>query len=304
MCAPFVAAVVTFPGIGAGPGAQLGLFAPVGALTWLLIAEASRRAALRAQEYLRAYYQHLTQPPSISAPTSLPAPSSLSAPPSLPSPPTLPSPPATQSSSRSLTAVGGFSARREFWVGPFLAALLFWASAPAAPSGVNLSAHLFATLPFLAFTPVWWPLVRLDFLIHRLPNALVGRAAVYIGGALVGASAGRAWLEGQDWWAALADFAHAGGRALCCAGLVGLLLALGTRFSLGRGDVKLGLVLALVLGWYGWRWPWWGLVVAILGAGLWALVLLLLRRGGLRSHIAMGPWLIIGSTIAWLAALS
>ncbi|MBR6458784.1 MAG: prepilin peptidase [Actinomycetaceae bacterium] len=82
----------------------------------------------------------------------------------------------------------------------------------------------------------------------------------------------------------------------------GVFLAIGLAMSrissFGRGDAKLMGVLGL-----------WlanpimvcvALLLAFVGAGLFALLLLVLRRAKLRSSIALGPWLIAGSFLSYV----
>ena len=70
--------------------------------------------------------------------------------------------------------------------------------------------------------------------------------------------------------------------------------------GLGFGDVKLAGVLGLSLGWLGWG----SVIVSVFAAfiigGVVALILLLAGRAGRSSHIAFGPWMILG---AWVALM-
>ncbi|WP_043535190.1 prepilin peptidase [Actinomyces polynesiensis] len=70
------------------------------------------------------------------------------------------------------------------------------------------------------------------------------------------------------------------------------------RAGVGLGDVKLAPVLGAVLGTISWEAAVGGLVLAFLGAGTAALWLLVSGGGGLRSRIAMGPWLIGAALVA------
>jgi leader peptidase (prepilin peptidase)/N-methyltransferase len=68
--------------------------------------------------------------------------------------------------------------------------------------------------------------------------------------------------------------------------------------SLGFGDVKLAGLIGLVLGWLGIFQTVVGLFAGFLVGGLIALVLLLGRRVGMRSHIAFGPSMLAGALLA------
>jgi leader peptidase (prepilin peptidase)/N-methyltransferase len=73
--------------------------------------------------------------------------------------------------------------------------------------------------------------------------------------------------------------------------------------GLGLGDATLGGLVALPLGYVGWSVPILGFVVAYLVSGLVAVVGLALRRLSLRSHIAFGPFIVVGALVAVLLRL-
>ncbi len=90
-------------------------------------------------------------------------------------------------------------------------------------------------------------------------------------------------------------------RALLAAAAVGgayFLLAVITGGGFGLGDAKLGLVLGLLLGWFGWPFVLAGVLAAHLMHGLVAVAALLARRAGAGTLIPMGPALLAG---AWCA---
>ncbi len=97
----------------------------------------------------------------------------------------------------------------------------------------------------------------------------------------------------HDWWPLA--------RAIIAAALVaGFYLALGLAFprGLGLGDVKLGTLLALALGWLSWS----TLTTGVLAAwGLAAVALLMpfvIRADRRDRTIALGPWLCLGALVA------
>lgn len=149
-------------------------------------------------------------------------------------------------------------------------------------------------LPNLAFT--WWmlwavPLVLVDLAVHRLPDRLTYPAAtgawLLLGGAAI-TGVGRS----GDWL-----------RALAAGLLVAALFAASTlllgRRGFGLGDAKLALGAAALLGWVGWSAVLFGLVVAVTGSGLSAVVLLLARRVRWASELAFGPFLVLGTAAGW-----
>lgn len=87
-------------------------------------------------------------------------------------------------------------------------------------------------------------------------------------------------------------------RAALTAALTGVLYGAMNRWgSMGRGDVKLGILLGLILGWAGWSAAVAGPVFGFLLAFIVAVVMLLAGRGR-KFHIAFGPYLIGGALIA------
>lgn len=91
------------------------------------------------------------------------------------------------------------------------------------------------------------------------------------------------------------------GAAVLSAGVflvVGLVISRMT--SLGRGDAKLMGVMGLWLGSI--QLVFFALVCAMVGAALFALVLLLAKRAQLTTSIALGPWLVAGSLLVYMLA--
>ncbi|MFT3942512.1 MAG: prepilin peptidase [Ancrocorticia sp.] len=80
-----------------------------------------------------------------------------------------------------------------------------------------------------------------------------------------------------------------------CALAVGL--ALSSVFSFGRGDAKLLGVLGL---WLGSPAPLLSaVIVALVGAGLYAVILMVARRATRTTALALGPWLVGGAALLW-----
>jgi leader peptidase (prepilin peptidase)/N-methyltransferase len=173
--------------------------------------------------------------------------------------------------------------RRWWWPGIALGALwafLAWRVGDAA-GWAGIPAYLL--FAWLAVGLLW-----IDADVHRLPDGLVLPAYPALLVLLVVATAGLG-----DWGALV--------RALACmAGLyaVYLLLAVVSPGSLGLGDVKLAGVIGLVLGWAGVGTAVLGVLAGFLVGGLVAVVFLVGRRAGLRSHIAYGPSMLAGAFVA------
>ena len=135
-------------------------------------------------------------------------------------------------------------------------------------------------------------LVVVDLQHHLLPNRVllptgVGSLALL---GVVAATTG-------DWTAL--------GRALLAAVALAaglLVLAWVNPAGLGLGDVKLGLVLGLHLGWLGWSQVLAGVVLGFVLQAVVAVVLLVLRRAGRDTQLAFGPALLAGTLVVGLLA--
>jgi leader peptidase (prepilin peptidase)/N-methyltransferase len=148
-----------------------------------------------------------------------------------------------------------------------------------------------AALPaFLYFGWLTVSLVWIDADVHRLPDGLVLPSYPALLVLVTVATAGLG-----DWSALV--------RALAClAGMYALyfVMAFVSPSSLGFGDVKLAGLIGLLLGWIGVAQAVVALMSGFLVGGLVALALLLLRRAGLRSHIAFGPAMLAGAFVGVL----
>ena len=78
------------------------------------------------------------------------------------------------------------------------------------------------------------------------------------------------------------------------------LLEVLSRGDLGGGDVGLGGLLGLYLGWLSYEAILVGLFASFLVGGLFAVALLISRKANRNTHFAFGPFLIVGTLIAVL----
>lgn len=150
--------------------------------------------------------------------------------------------------------------------------LAHWAALPA-----------FLLLGWLTVVLVW-----IDADVHRLPDGLVLPAYPAVGALLLVATAGAG-----DWRPLV--------RALVCMAAMYalyLVMAIASPSSLGFGDVKLSGVIGLALGWVSVFHAVAGLLLGFLVGGVVAVVMLVGRRVGLRSHIAFGPSMLVGALLA------
>ena len=151
-----------------------------------------------------------------------------------------------------------------------------------------MAGYLLALLGLAVVTPSLW---LTDVREHRLPNRITGPAALWM---LVAAGVGSITQRSPD---PLRDALLAGGLSLLVYGLLFVL----SRGGFGMGDVKLGGVIGLALGLSPHAMTTAAALVLgfVIGAG-WSLGLVLTGRAGLRSHVAFGPFMLLG---AWLAVL-
>ncbi len=168
------------------------------------------------------------------------------------------------------------------------------AAAAAGGALAGAAAGWTAGLPaFVALGLLSAVLAVVDVRTHRLPDRLTGTAAALTAALLLAAVA-----LGPP---TLADAGRAGlGAGAALAGLGALRLAAPT--GLGFGDVKLGGVLGLALGWLGWSAVFLGLAAGFVLGAVAALALLAVGRAGLRTAVPFGPSLIAGALL--VAALS
>ena len=68
--------------------------------------------------------------------------------------------------------------------------------------------------------------------------------------------------------------------------------------GLGFGDVRLGALIGLGLGWLGWRYAVYGLLLAVVAATLTGLALVALGRAGPKTPLPFGVFLALGAAAA------
>ena len=135
-------------------------------------------------------------------------------------------------------------------------------------------------------------LTLIDLDVHRLPDLIVLPSYPIVFVLLLVPTV----VTGQ--WGALLRAVLAG-----LALYVGyFVLAFGSPDAggLGMGDVNLAGVLGLLLGWLGWGPAIVSVLAAFVTGGVIAVVLLLTRRASRKSHIALGPSMLLG---AWVVLM-
>jgi leader peptidase (prepilin peptidase) / N-methyltransferase len=127
-----------------------------------------------------------------------------------------------------------------------------------------------------------------DLIEQRLPSELVYSGVVLVGALL--ATSAVLHSRGPDLLRALA------GMAILAAFY--LVLALASGGGLGAGDVKLGGLLGLALGWLGWSTLVTATFLGWFAAALAWLILRVARRRPRGSLLPMGPFLVLGTLLA------
>lgn len=164
-----------------------------------------------------------------------------------------------------------------------------------------LSGALADTVVALPFVAVLGAACCVNAVCHRLPDRLLGRAALW----LIAATVVRLGAEVVS-GAPVGEAARPVGRAALSAlgvGLVMYLLAM-LPSGMGLGDVKLSALCALWLGQLSVEASVAGVMLGFLLGGLAAVVLLVLRRAGRKQRMAFGPYLGAGAWLAWLLAVT
>ena len=147
----------------------------------------------------------------------------------------------------------------------------------------------FAWLGPIYLLAVAWPLSVVDIRERRLPNKYTLPSYPIT-------------LFGQ----LIAVFGGADATRLLLALLAGVLafsacLALNRYAGLGMGDVKLISAMTLALGWFSPLLPAIAVAIALFLAGLVALTLVVRRKTNMGSSIALGPYLLVGFALSFIA---
>jgi leader peptidase (prepilin peptidase)/N-methyltransferase len=126
-----------------------------------------------------------------------------------------------------------------------------------------------------------------------LDHMLLPKSIVYTTGALVAASFLLAAAVTGQWHRLLI-------AVICGAVEFALLFTINfiSPRALGFGDVRFGALLGFALGWLGWRYAFWGFLLANLLGALTGLVLIALGRSGRKTPIPFGVFLSIGAVLA------
>lgn len=178
----------------------------------------------------------------------------------------------------------------ELGTGIAFAGVFWWLLATQA-STAPLAAFVLVSVAFLYLAAISIALGLIDLDTHKLPNAIV--LPSYIVGIVLFSAA--SIVSGR----ADALLGAAIGMAAMFVGY--LVMALVYPAGMGLGDVKLAGVLGLYLGWLGWGAVVVGAFAAFVLGGLYAVVLLVLRRVNRKSGIPFGPWMLLG---AWVGVFA
>jgi leader peptidase (prepilin peptidase)/N-methyltransferase len=147
----------------------------------------------------------------------------------------------------------------------------------------------FAWLGPLYLIAVSWPLTVIDLRERRLPNRLTLPVfPITLLGQLLSV------ILGDDAWRLFASL-------IISALAFAVALVLNRFAGLGMGDVKLIAGITLSLAWFNPFLPAVAILVAFLTAGAGALVLLILRKTRMGSSIALGPYLLFGFAVCFIA---
>ena len=135
-------------------------------------------------------------------------------------------------------------------------------------------------------------LAAIDIDVWRLPDALTYPLASGLVLALLVVAVLEDDVEG--WVRALMA-----GVTLGCCYLA--LVLIGSGAGMGLGDAKLAVSLGMLLGYQSWAHVLLGSLAAFLIAGIAAVYLMLFRGAGRKSHLAFGPYLVVGTVLVLVA---
>jgi leader peptidase (prepilin peptidase)/N-methyltransferase len=147
----------------------------------------------------------------------------------------------------------------------------------------------FAWLGPIYLLAVAWPLSVVDIRERRLPNKFTLPAfPITLFGQLIAVCGG------------------ADATRLLLALLTGVLafsacLALNRYAGLGMGDVKLIAAITFALGWFSPLLPAIAVAIALALAGAVALAMIIRRKANMGSSIALGPYLLVGFALSFIA---
>ena len=144
---------------------------------------------------------------------------------------------------------------------------------------------------YLVFFTCLVSITVIDFQLQIIPNRIV-YPTIFASVPLLALAA----LAGDDW----ERFGHAVMGATL-AWLALLVIHLVSPSGMGFGDVRLSFVLGLFLGWISLGHVFTGLFLGVLMICAVGIVLALLRLKSLQEHMAFGPFLAAGSTLAVFA---
>lgn len=141
-----------------------------------------------------------------------------------------------------------------------------------------------------------------DAVCHRLPNRILGPAALWTGAAtlaLLTFNVATGLLLADAAWIALR-------AALCavCAGVIVGAMVLIPGSGMGLGDAKLCAVLGMWLGYFGAGEAAMAIILGFFIGGVIAIVLMISRLAGRKTLIAFGPYLATGGWLTWMLAVA
>ena len=136
---------------------------------------------------------------------------------------------------------------------------------------------------------VSWPLARIDFRERRLPNRLTLPVfPIATLGQLVAVLFG-------------AEFSRLLFSLLAGVGAFAICLVLNRFAGLGMGDVKLIAGMTLSLAWFNPLAPTLAVLIGLTLAGVVSLVRVVTRKASMGSSIALGPYLLVGFVLSFIA---
>lgn len=143
-----------------------------------------------------------------------------------------------------------------------------------------------ATFAFIVFATNLIQLMFVDLDTHLLPKSR-SRGATFLGLITLGLSSLVQWDPARWWWGILGSL---------LMWFILRIMQVISRGDLGGGDVTLGVLIGLHLGWLAIGNVFIALLVTFVLGGVAGLALLVVRRNR-RHFMAFGPWMVVGALL-------
>jgi leader peptidase (prepilin peptidase) / N-methyltransferase len=135
--------------------------------------------------------------------------------------------------------------------------------------------------------------ILVDARLHKIATRLIYPASAALA-VLLALATFAPWNEAVS--PGVGDLVRAIAGGIAASAFIWLLVLI-MPTGMGEGDARLLLLLGMLLGWHGWSHVYLGIFAGFALGSLFGLLLIVTRRGGLKTQIAFGPYLVLGALI-------